>query len=584
MAALLVGPACGGNSGAGQDAATASNHRLVIQDPPGPSIGLAFGANTTLRVRYETESGQPIVGGVVSFSATDSANTGGSSLSALDATTDSDGVAEVVLTAGAEQVDFQINVSADNAPSVSFYIGVSNTGFTRIAATPKHLGWRSNDVFNSIQLRMYRATDMRCAELDPDATPASPFQPLSLDAFDDEIAFENIIAYMPYTLVVWALGPDNTTRLAIGCVDIASSAVPPQRVELEVVVRDRLPMWPDAVELNSELDMTAANAALAERSTERLWSVLDCPAGPGQLLLDCALDAAAPDGSADCVPTASTALTDAVNAKRGAADGNGCRPAQLGGGEDSLDKALTGAVIAGGSFPTGASLATLTQARRDVVAQLRIASELQLGGGIARHRLVSATLTTSGDEHDVDVAASDRPIIEQDQVAYAINANRQVGLGDHGFTLRWGSICRDGFEALGLAPASLEGKAGQLATELSASAADSGSATTGCDAVSTIVCTAIGQAATCLTSACGQGVTAANTTLDAWWRLRDGDAIDLTWSGMAPVRDEDYDLVIDRVGTDPGEGGPGIWLARIRLADGTDVDVSGTFLSTNNVP
>jgi len=586
MPTIVATTACGGGGQAGEDAATARNNRLVVLDPPGESIGLAFGASMDLRVRYETETGEPIVGQPVAFTMSSATgNTGGSSLSAIEGITDASGVAIVELTSGAEQVNFQVEASASDAPSANFYVGVSDTGFAELVATPAHLGWRPADVFNRIEVRLYPAADLRCRDLDPGAPPDSPFPPRTLAEFGDNVTYQSVIAYMPYTLVGWAIGPDDATRLAIGCVDLEPEIIPPQRLELELLIRDRLPRWPASIELHSQLDLTGVNTAVADTPSERLWRILDCPAGLGQALLDCAMDATVSDGNYDCVVNGTSAALTAIESKRGAADIDGCRPEMLPGPTPSIDKLLTDAVASGGTFPTGGALATLLQQRRDVLASVNIDSLMIFDTpGIATHRLVTATVGSGASTLVVDLVASNRPVIQQTQVAYGLNASREVGVGQHGYTLRLGSLARDGFEHVGLAPAGLGGKGAQLGEEMMASVSDGMSGTTGCEAISNIACNTAGQASACLQSMCAQAQSALDAGLAAWWSQLNGSELDLTLLGTAPVRDDDYNLIIDRVGTDPGEGGPGAWQATIELADGTPVNVPGAFSSAKPVP
>lgn len=77
---LVVVLACasGGCGGCGDDdtapdASPSANHTLRVLDPPGDSIGLAFGGRETLRVLYADPGGTPLANHEIEFTMLTSA-------------------------------------------------------------------------------------------------------------------------------------------------------------------------------------------------------------------------------------------------------------------------------------------------------------------------------------------------------------------------------------------------------------------------------------------------------------------------------------------------------------------------------
>jgi hypothetical protein len=577
--ALLAGSAllaaCGGGDGA-PDAGPEANPRLVILDPPGDSIGLAFGGTTTLRVRYETDAGEPIPDAAVDFQLVvrQDADPRGAALSATTAMSDALGIARVDLVAGAEETTFQIEAIAPQAASAFFTVSVSQAGFAHIDLDPFHDGWRDPLGFERIELRLYRAIDATCAAIDADEPPLSLFPPRALSGFDEVGSYQNVIASQPYTLVAWALLPDNTLPLAYGCVELGPHQVPPSRFALAMPVRDRAPRLPGDAELVSTLDLEPLADAAADAGTGAPWTVLSCAHGPGQLLLDCTTDVLGGDGTLDCVVDGANATVTAIQAARGPVDEFLCRPGTVG-IEDSLDHQLNDAIDAGGDFPMGGELGELLDARADLLADVQLRSTLQfLPGGLVRHRLVALVADVGGTPYEVDLASTSRPVIAATAPA-AIDGERNLVVGEHGFTLRYGSFAGAAWRDVALPAAGVAGRDADLGAALAGSAEDGGSATTGCNAVSAIICAEIGQAASCAYAACQTAAAALDDSFTAWWRGMDGDDLDLRLQGSVPLVDGDDDLAVDGLGTGGAEMGS--WQATWDAAFGADIAADGSF-------
>lgn len=579
LAAVLFAAACGGSSTDDPDAgSTPANARLVILNET-EILGLGFGERRTLRVRYETDEGEPIPEALIEFTFLTAGieRTGGAGLSATDAETDELGVARVDLVAGAENVSFRIGVDAPDALGATFYIAVSDMGFASLVISPVHSGWRvPADDFANVQVRLYRASSARCTDIDIDDPPQSLFPPRSMSAFGAVASYQNISAGEGYTVLSWTEGPDGDTPLSFGCVDLDAPQVPPARIAFDVVVADRDLTLPVATTLSSVFDMQPVADAVDATGANLPWDTLGCQSGPGQLLLDCAVDALAPDGDLDCIPTGSTALTDTIDAHRGAADAAGCRPSTFGTMQPSLDKLLTDAVAAGGSWPVGSDLADLLGTRVEITQGFELHSILTLWAQSARHELVSIRISAVGDDFTVDFADTAFPIVSTDQVALGGSGPTELAVGVHGFTLRYGTLARWAFGDLGLAPDGLDDDA--LGAQLAQSAYDDGGSNqTGCAAVSAIVCAEVGQAQSCLEAACQQGAMALDDLFSLWWQAMDGSGIDLTLSGTAPLYDFDGDLAVDSIGADEKGKRTGSWQIDFATAAGPAIETTGGF-------
>lgn len=584
--ALALGAlGCGSGGGVlGPDGGAQVVARLVVLDPPGESVGLSFGARVTLQVRYELDGGSPGADTEVRFAILESTtgNPGGSTLSASTSITDDDGIAAVDLTAGAVRTNFRVEASAPNAASVYFYVAVSADDFAVLTVEPVHAGNRDPASFDRVELRLFPAEELRCAGLDIDAPPTSPFAPRTLAGFTGSAPFRNVSVGAPYTLVAWAQRPDNPVPLAAGCVELGSGVVLPGDLRFEVVVNDRQARLPDASPMRSRMSLTGAVAALGSSGVDRPWRTLACPVGPGQLVLDCTLDALAPDGALDCVVTSTAPIVATVEAARGPVNAAGCRPATVGAGA-SLDAELT-AALDQGPFPDGTDLMDLVSTRGQLLTTIELDSRLdRINEAALGHFLLGATLRADGTDHVVDLLQTSRPVLMQAPVGYGVTGP-VLSIGEHSFTLRLGSLLRDAFDDLGLGNAGLEARADDLGAALIESAGDATTSTTDCAAISAILCSSAGQANGCAQAACTSAAAYLDTAFSAWWRHLDGPDLDLTISGQATIYDVDDDLLVDGIGNNGSSTQLGLWSVTLHLADGSSAPGSGSFGSTSAVP
>ena len=548
--------------------AIAPNNVLLIQEPPGDDLGLGHNEQITLQVRYQTQTGERLPDESVEFSLVatgDGEDTVGSILSAARATTDGQGLASVELVAGAQDGSFRVSVDARDAPTAYFYIAIADGGFTSLRIAPVHEGWRAVEAFTQVEVRLYRPSQLTCAELDIDELPASLSPPRTLDGFGDAVEYQNVATGQAPVVVAWSQAHDSEVRSAFGCVEIAAGQLPTGLVELDVVVADRSVMA-NRAPVRSTFDLAAVDAHLDVVGANRPWQILGCPLGPGHLLLDCAVDAEVGDGALDCRPTGDSGLSQAIEERRGVLQPDGCRADQDAQGQPSLEQLLTDAVAAGGSFPVAAGLDELLAIRRDIAGTLVLDTQLTiLSEGSVEHGLATLSVTTrTGAQFALDLGATSRPVLVQRPVS----ASRQgagITLADHGFTLRYGAFGAQAFAELALTPLGLAGQADALGSALAASAQ---ATSAGCTAVSELVCAEIGQNDQCLRPSCEQGVLALDGLMSEWWRAMAADGLDFRLAGTLVVRDDDGDLQLESLEVAPeGQGVP--WAATLTLTDGT---------------
>lgn len=575
-ALAAAGAACtdgGGKIGDLPDAGASDRRNLTILDPPGEEVGLSYSSRITLYVRYQREGGGVIRGEEVRFALEANRpgeSTSGATLSATTAITDSVGEASVELFSGAQDARFRLSVDARNASTVYFFVSVAQGGFAAVDVEPTHAGWRAAEELGRVEVRLYASAFVSCDTLDIDAPPNSAYPPRSLDGFGGAASFQNVTARQPHTVVAWAVTAGSATPVAVGCLPLDGAQLPPGRVRTSLVVRDLDPVLPAALPVSTTLDLTPVAAAVEAAGATAAWDVLACAAGPGQLLLDCALDAAAPDAALDCAVGGSSALVAAVAGQRGRIDAGGCRAATLENGASSLDARLTAAVAQ--DWPTGTALAGLIAARAQVAAALVLDSVLMpLGPGAVAHRLSTARVLVGDAPFALDLAATSRPVIAAMPVGAGQDGNL-LTLAPHGFTLRYAAIAASAFAAAGLEPAGVTTDAHALGQALAAAVRDAGDAT-GCTALSRLVCEAVGEGADCLAAACEDAIPVMDAALAAWLDAVDGSAagLDLELAGTAVLLDVDGDLVVDGVGVAERAAEP--WHGALTLGNGQAVEV-----------
>ncbi|HWN69154.1 MAG TPA: hypothetical protein VNM90_16055 [Haliangium sp.] len=584
MAAVTAaGAACspgGGDLGMAPDAGTPEGRYLDIVGAPGEEVGLAYNSRATLSVRYLREGGGAVRREPVRFALEadrPGETTAGATLSATTVSTDLRGEARVELFSGAQEARFRVSVDARDAGTVYFFVSVAEGGFARVDVEPVHQGWRAGEALTRVEVRLYASAFVSCEALDIDAPPTSAYPPRGLDGFGGAVSFQNVSTRQPHTVVAWAEVADGARPVAVGCLPLDGAQIPTGSVRTAVVVRDRDLILPEVLPVSASFDLGAVAAAVDAAGATAAWDVLGCPAGPGQLLLDCALDAAVPDDALDCVVHGTGGPDDliaAIEAQRGLLEA-GCRPASLeGSGAPALDGRLTEAVAP--AWPTGAALLDVLAAQDSAVGKLSLDSALTpLSPGALAHGLGEAQVPAGDQVFSLDLPATSRPVLTASPVAASLDGNL-LAVAPHGFTLRYAALAAGAFAALGLGPAGINGDPRGLGQSLVAAVRDPDTDATGCAGLSNLVCTAAGLDADCLAGACSDAVPALDAALAAWLDVLDGSAagVDFELAGTLALLDADGDLVVE--GATPASG-PTVeqdpWRARMTLAGGQVVEV-----------
>jgi hypothetical protein len=557
---------CTPSGSSGPDAGhpqTQGERTLSAQNPPGDSIGLAFGASATLRVRYLDHDGTPLANAQIHFTIPGSAELGegprGSSLSHASRATNARGIAEVTLVAGSEATELRVVASAPQAFDATFYVTISDAGFASLELIPTYVGTRPASTFHAVEVRLFGSKT--CQELDPAALPPSPHPPRSPGQFGSVEVYRTLAAKSGYTALAWGQGKSGHV-LAIGCIELVPAQVRPDAtIRLILPVADRPTSLGDSYLVQTEIELGPLQAALLGPGS--VWRHLACQQGPVELLMDCAIDALDPGDPKDCVVEEPGADARALLALYDAPSPEGCQPAF--GFSDKSMRALFG--DEGG---VARALRALFPALLELMSHVSVDSRLDITGPLAVHTLHTATLVAEGTSYAAPLLDSSRPLVVAEGVGLRFD-----GLGleilPHGFTLRLGDALLPVFQSTYLDPLGVH--ADRLGTALIDSAKLSASA--GCAALSELACVSAGLPKTCLDAACPVGVAALDKLLYAVFTDLDAPWVDLALHGKALSIDQDEDLLIESLGA-------GEWTAQIGLAAGKVIDVQGKF--TGSLP
>ncbi|HEY3354802.1 MAG TPA: Ig-like domain-containing protein [Polyangia bacterium] len=533
LALALLASACGATAAtpATDGGPTQGTDRM---DPSGSGavIGLKFGASAMLSVRVVDASGTARAGVRVDFSLAGEA--GGSALGAGTSHTDESGEAGVTVRAGHREASFEVHASAAGVPKVIFIVSVSELDFADLsvrASVPAELASPPSKVV----IRLY--DNYACADLPASAPPPAPPPRTIGAALDETVSFATLLPSRAYAvLIVPAAGAAG----AAGCVDVL-----PGRLAAGATTLVLIPLHLPAPALASRYALVTRVPLASVPELARPLGPLSCPNAPGELILDCLIDAASladdPDGI-DCVPSLADradALGALLTAHR-ADVVNGCR----GDAADSGLDALVRTQLAAASPALAHALTELGRAAVIAAAlgELRLGSELTvLPAGAAdrfvgRHTLLTASIgDPAGLAFDIDLAAADLPQRAADGVPLLVGADGTLSVGAHGLSLRFGTLARRALAKLVLEPNGLPADSQELLDALLA--AFTGGAGDPCPALGLLVCTAVGLDPQCLGSRCAAALAAAPRFLDAPLARFDGGA-DLTLAGKAAPQGE----------------------------------------------
>ena len=584
-AALLVaGCGSGGGSGGGKFALTPELTMMTGCDQTSRTCQLSPNAQATLTFVL-TQGGRPAAGQTVSFAIIESSSDPSPQaaiMSAPTAVTDRQGHVSVTVQAGS--ADFILQAQFFQAPAqpvpgkVTIVVATGPTGtvlvapFLTPAASPLPSG-------TTIQILFYNRTD--CARLDVNQ-PAPSARTITLDSLSAPPARFTTVETSGANAAIGVANSGNGV-VANGCVDIpGSSIVAGQTVEVALPLDDASPDPVGSYHVTSTLTFAPPLAAAAALAAP--WADLaDCPLDPGELWLDCTIDALSPATPADpldCVPATAPggegALGDAIAALRGVplTDGTGaptgCRSAL----DAAHDPALDARVLGLFGSPAPAALVALPAIAADAAAildSIQVESTLVVAPGSALGGYaVTHTLTTArfGPGWQIPVALASLALPTLEAFTSATVSDGALVIGSQDFTLRLGSAARAAFGPLSLVPRGLPADVPSFVSALFALAQAPGGSATGCAALDALVCPAAGAAAGCLLDACAAGLGALTGRLNGAFATADGTGIDLSLSGSASLIGPNG--VAQRLGTTSTGASPtATWTATLRTSLGS---------------
>lgn len=530
----LAAPGCGPEA----PAIVGSQGTLELVEPAAP-IGLHYGERALLRVRYRYR-GEPRQGARLSVEPV--GPLGGSSLSAAQLLTDARGEAALALQAGAAETAFRVEVGGPDAQALEIDVAVSRRAFGAITLRLDRRG-----LGRAAEVRALRAsllTGATCAGLAPTPLPPAALrsQRVELKAEDDAPLTFSTLLLRSYTAVGRA--EDGAGRLlGWGCLELPEAALAAAPEDMTTpagpIPEAPLPLSDVYARPAGTYQLTAQLALDPLGALWSPWGSLACGLGAGQALLDAILAA---------LPPREMPLGSRLQARRGPAGADRCRPARRG-TDDSADLLLDNLLAAPG-LP-GAALRAVAQEVRALQRGLTLRSQLRARGVAARvddggqgavvadHALIAAELDSGAATVRYDLAALGLPVLEARDLLLPRTRDR-LDLPTHGFTLGLPALWRRALQEAVLGPRGVASVDKLLQGSLAA-ARSGGKA--GCAAVDALLCDAAGPpCAGVLQQACEAGAAALAADLGA--ALRDGPAgLDLSLAGFLLVADPEGTLI-----------------------------------------
>jgi hypothetical protein len=503
---------------------------LEALDPPGTQIGLQYGKSETLRVHYhfDDDNQTPIIGAKISFALVDDdkEKPQGSTLGSASATTDSNGIAQVDVTAGQIQTHFRVTASALRVPDLLFNIAVSEDPFVAIDVQLTYTGPGMGGVLRAL---LYEED---CSALMPQPTaPPAERELTKAGVVSATLSFINLLS-LDYSIVGRAESPEGRLY-AQACAHIPKDLLPPGSnstlpLNLQPVVASPLGQF----NLTSVIQPVATATTPA---TDPWHALIQCAASPAQNLLD------------QLMPLLPSSIAAVVDANRGVLDVQNCRGAQSGGGS-SIDQDLQTLLT-----PAGAPATELTAIVADldhVVQSASLGSMLVINDRSpsfsATHTLTSLQLGSTTSDATYMLGDEPLPVVSAREVAVTYAAP-MLSIGPHGFTLHLPHYWQRAFEELALLGRypTLTAPVIRSFLGLMVQAAQR-NGKSGCGAVEDLVCSLPGQ-----TGCAGTVAAPCSTALDnAALALQQGftptSGLDAVFTaGTATATDSDGNLVVD---------------------------------------
>ncbi len=204
VVAMLALGACGDDSPGGANNSNGNGNGNVNSQCPrqlafdGSSVVyVELGQVKGLRVRYEDCDSLAVAGETVTFEIV--GNAAGSQLSALSATTGSDGIATVTLTGGSTDTTFQVTATAPEGSALTFDVTVTGNPIGFVTVEMAYSGTQSFDGFTA-----YLFQGQTCADLAPFSLPTALQVAAPVPLVTDRPQFVNIPVGTGYAVAVLA--------------------------------------------------------------------------------------------------------------------------------------------------------------------------------------------------------------------------------------------------------------------------------------------------------------------------------------------------------------------------------------------
>jgi hypothetical protein len=562
------------------DQSPAAQPEPLFLSPVAEIVQLRPGAMARVAFLLTTLHGAGVAGERLEFSATDG-DLAGALLSAMSGLTDADGIGSLTVTGGL-RASFQVTARQTRAGIARARVMVDDRdpGTIAVVAAPA-VGAQTASSIASVDILLF--DNLVCSHLSPMAPP-QPAGPMRTVAPGTPAEFTIDSAVMLQRAVVGQGRDQDRALIAVGCVDLPSSAVVSgSTVRVYLPLSDLVPTPRGTFLLSSRFSL--AKRDLTRRMAAPWQDLGDCPLDPGQLWLDCAIDAlgALPDDPLDCIPSPAGegALASLILARRGnATAGSPCRAATLGDGTQGLD-AKVAALFPSPAQPPASDIDALGTAVASILDDFLLDSTLAVestptpGLFHATHTLRSALFQTLAPPTAVDIVALGAPNVQVRFVPVHTMGDL-LTIEAHGLGLHIGTLAHAAFAKVVFTSRGLPAATSAYLDVLFALATSGTGATgnTGCDALDQLVCAEVGAVAGCLRAACVAGQAALAQRLDDGFALADGEGADFQLSGSALMNDDDHDGFVDRLGASPPPGGS--WSSQFRARAGTEI-VSGSW-------
>jgi hypothetical protein len=577
--AFILGAPTFAASSCGEDAARRIMVEPLLLTPVSTTVMLMPGATARVAFLLKTTSEQPVAGERLDLSAVDNPQTpandlAGATLSASSALTDADGIGAVTVTAGLRTM-FQVTArqARAGAATATVVVGDVAQGTLAVVSTPV-AGSKAASVVTTVDVLLF--DNQSCFTLSP-LMPPIPVLPMQTVA--PGVPAEFAIDSLMVERAVVGRGRDRDGALrALGCMNVPSSTiVPGSAVRVYLSLSDLTPVPRGSFLLSSRFSL--ARRDITQRVAAPWRDLGDCPLDPGQIWLDCAIDAlgSAADDPLDCVPSPSGEgdLANLIAARRADAPvGSFCRATMLGAGVQGLD-ARVAALFPSPAQPPANDVDILGGAIASMFDDVRLESTLSLdataipGMFLGTHTLRSAVFQVGTQATTVDIVAQGTPNAQVRLVPVTTNGDT-LAIDAHGLGLHIGTLAHAAFAQVALSARGLPTSTPAYLDVLFG-LASSGTGTTrivGCEALDGLVCADVGRGAGCLRAACTAGQVALAQRLDGGFTLADGDGADLLLSGSATMTDDNGDGFADGLGSVPANSGD--WTAQIRARAGTE--------------